>query len=67
MNLDFSRTQKMLKTFDFNSLFREELGWEPQRYDITVTVDGQNYALQMIAHKRGFAALWLKEIGRAHV
>ncbi|MEI7847449.1 MAG: DNA methyltransferase [Chloroflexota bacterium] len=60
MNLDFSRTQKMLKTFDFNSLFREELGWEPQRYDITVTVDGQNYALQMIAHKRGFAALWLK-------
>ena len=60
MKLDFARTQKLLKTFDFGTLFREELGWEPQRYDITVTVDGENYALQTIAHKRGFAALWLK-------
>jgi hypothetical protein len=60
MKLDITRTRKLLRAFDFATLFREELGWDPQRYDLTVTVEGQEYRLQTIAHKRGFMALWLK-------
>ena len=60
MKLDITRTRKLLKAFDFATLFREELGWEPQRYDLTVMVEGQAFKLETIAHKRGFMALWLK-------
>lgn len=60
MKLDITRARKLLKTFDFATLFREELGWDPIRSDLTVTVEGQDYRLQTIAHKRGFMALWLK-------
>lgn len=60
MKLDITRTRKLLRAFDFGTLFREELGWDPNRYDLTVTVEGQEHRLQTIAHKRGFMALWLK-------
>jgi len=57
MKLDFARVQKLLKAFDFPTLFREELGWEPMRYSQDVTIGEETYHLDALAHKRGFAAL----------
>jgi hypothetical protein len=58
MKLDFARVQKLLKAFDFPTLFREELGWEPIRYTLDVQAENETYHLETIAHKRGFFVLW---------
>ncbi|NTV47050.1 MAG: SAM-dependent methyltransferase, partial [Chlorobiales bacterium] len=59
MKLDFSRVQKLLKAFDFPKLFREELGWEPFVYNLSVSVNGETYLLQTLAQKHGFYTLRL--------
>jgi hypothetical protein len=57
MKLEFARVQRLLKTFDFSTLFREELGWEPMRSALDVAVGEEIYHLDALAHKRGFTAL----------
>ena len=55
MPLDAQRARQSLKDFDFRSLFVEELGWERHPAAHPVTVDGNTYRLDTVAHKRGLA------------
>jgi hypothetical protein len=57
MKIDFARAQKLLKAFDFPTLFREELGWEQMRYAQDVIIGEGAYHLDALANKRGFTAL----------
>ena len=54
MKINFSHAQALLKAFDFPTLFREELGWEPMRYALDVSIGEDCYHLDALAHKRGF-------------
>ena len=54
--LDTARARRYLKDFDLHTLFIEELGWEHHRQELVVPVDGQDFRLQAIAHKRGLVA-----------
>lgn len=55
MPLDAQRARQYLKDFNFKSLFVEELGWERHAVTHPVTVDGNSYRLDTVAHKRGLA------------
>lgn len=57
MKLNITNTRKYLKAFDFATLFREEVGWEPVHYDLNVDVNGQTYHMKTIAQKHGFHVL----------
>jgi len=54
--LDTARARRYLKDFDLRTLFIEELGWDHHRQELVVPVDGQEFRLQAIAHKRGLVA-----------
>lgn len=56
MKINSANVQKYLKAFDFQKLFREELGWEPMRYSQDVTIGDEKFHLEALAHKRGFTA-----------
>ena len=56
MLLDIARVRHHLKAFDLHTLFIEELGWEHHRQELVVPVDGQDFRLQALAHKRGLVA-----------
>lgn len=56
MQLDVRRTGQCLKKFDFQHLFIEEMGWDIYNAPLEVMVDGETYALQAVAEKRGFVA-----------
>ena len=56
MLLDTARVRHHLKAFDLHTLFIEELGWEHHRQELVVPVDGQDFRLQAVAHKRGLVA-----------
>lgn len=56
MPLDVARTRQLLKNFDFDTLFIQELGWDHHDQHIDITVDGETYALAAIAEKRGMVA-----------
>jgi len=51
--IDRARARKLLRDFDFASLFIEELGWDRGGKDIEITIVGQRYPLHAMAHKRG--------------
>ena len=53
MPLNLERTRKLLRGFDFKTLFVEELGWDHYTSILDIPVDGQNFALGAIAEKRG--------------
>src|SRR5215210_3426966 len=55
MTISVPRVRDQLKKFDFETLFIEELGWDyhPSSLPLEVTVDGELYALDAIAEKRG--------------
>ena len=53
MSLDTERTRKLLQSFDFKTLFVEELGWDNYTTLLVVPVDGQEYTLNAIVEKRG--------------
>jgi hypothetical protein len=49
------RAQKYLQTFDFESLFIEELGWDTvDHVTLPFEVDGEPFEVMSIAQKRGF-------------
>ena len=48
--------RRLLDTFDLQTLFIEELGWDHGGTDTTVAVADKSFVLQAVAHKRGFVA-----------
>ncbi|WP_448560438.1 Eco57I restriction-modification methylase domain-containing protein [Trichothermofontia sp.] len=53
--LNRQRAQKYLQTFDFESLFIEELGWDTvDRVTLSFEIDGHYFEVTSIAQKRGF-------------
>lgn len=53
MPLSVVRVRHCLQTFDFKTLFIQELGWDRHAANLTVATDGKTFALQAIAEKRG--------------
>jgi len=54
VTIDIQRIQRHLKTFDFKTLFVEELGWDIlHEAPLVVTVDTQTYTLRPLVEKRG--------------
>lgn len=56
MVLDYACSREHLKNFDFEPLFIEELGWDRHDETLNVSVNGEDYRLVAIAHKRGMVA-----------
>ncbi len=54
MPLDLARLRQCLQSFDFRTLFVQELGWDRHSGNLSVPVDGKIYSVQAIAEKRGF-------------
>jgi hypothetical protein len=53
MTLSIPRTRHYLQNFEFQKLFKEELGWDYHSALQPVTVDGETYTLRAFAQKRG--------------
>jgi hypothetical protein len=56
MMFDKKAVRKVLKEFDFETLFREHLGWDNYQARLEIIVEGKTYSLTAIAQKRGFIA-----------
>ena len=56
MKIDVSAVRKCLKSFDFQTLFREHLGWDNHQACLDIPVDGDTVRLSAVAQKRGFVA-----------
>ena len=56
MKFDFAAVRNCLKSFDFQTLFREHLGWDNHQGTLDVCVDGNTFGLTAVAQKRGFVA-----------
>ena len=54
--LDRRTIRRLLDGFDLKTLFIEELGWDDGGNDTTVAIGDKTFALEAIAHKRGFVA-----------
>jgi hypothetical protein len=53
---DTTRIREQLRTFDFDKLFVEELGWDRHTSHLDVQVDSESFALHAVAQKRGMVA-----------
>jgi hypothetical protein len=53
MSLNVARVRQCLQTFDFKTLFIQELGWDRHSGNLTIAVDGMTICLQAVAEKRG--------------
>lgn len=51
--IDAARTRELLQEFQFNKLFREELGWNGYNAIYDIPIDGQLYHLKGVAEKKG--------------
>ena len=56
MKINPSTTKHLLKAFDFQTLFREQLGWDNHHMQLEIAVDGETIPLHAVAEKRGFVA-----------
>ncbi|MCF8120618.1 MAG: Eco57I restriction-modification methylase domain-containing protein [Deltaproteobacteria bacterium] len=56
MHLDFDRVRKLLKDFDFHSLFIEELGWDHHDARLEIILGERTIKLEALAEKRGMVA-----------
>lgn len=56
MNIDIISVRKCLKSFDFDTLFREHLGWDKHQAQLDIPIDGGTVCLSAVAQKRGFIA-----------
>jgi hypothetical protein len=54
MKIDVPSVRRLLKEFDFKTLFREQLGWDNYQARLDIPLDGMTYSLTAIAEKRGF-------------
>lgn len=55
MKIDVSSVRRLLKAFDFKTLFREQLGWDKHQAELALSLDGETHMLTAVAEKRGFA------------
>ena len=53
MPLNLEQIRRLLRGFDFKTLFIEELGWDHYISTLDIPVDGQIFSLGAIAEKRG--------------
>ena len=53
MTIDRDRTYQLLKDFDFETLFIDELGWDFHTQSFLVQIDEVEYLLTATAQKRG--------------
>jgi hypothetical protein len=56
MKIDAVAVRKHLKSFDFETLFREHLGWDNHQAQLDIALDGRTFQLVAVAQKRGFVA-----------
>lgn len=56
MKIDIPAVRQCLKSFDFKTLFREQLGWDNHQAQLDIPINGQTVSLCAIAQKRGFVA-----------
>ena len=56
MKIDVASVRRLLKAFDFKTLFREQLGWDNHQAQLSIPVDGSTVELNAVAQKRGFVA-----------
>jgi hypothetical protein len=62
MKIDAGAARQLLQKFDFKTLFREQLGWDNYSTEFPLQLDGTEYRLSGIAHKRGFAVYLSDEL-----
>jgi len=53
MTLNMSHARQLLRSFELETLFVEELGWDRPGANLEIAFDGQTLGLQAIAEKRG--------------
>jgi len=51
--LVLDRVGPLLREFDFQTLFTEELGWDHHEEELPIAVEEHTYSLEAVAHKRG--------------
>ena len=56
MKFPFQPVRQCLKSFDFETLFREHLGWDRHNASLEIPVDGTTWSLTAVAQKRSFTA-----------
>jgi hypothetical protein len=56
VKFDLQAVRHCLRAFDFQTLFREHLGWDNHKQQLEVSVGDQRYVLEAVAQKRGFVA-----------
>ncbi len=56
MKINTKAVRDCLKAFDFQTLFREHLGWDIHKAQLDILRDGQIYSLHAVSQKRGFVA-----------
>ena len=64
MKIDVPAVRKCLKSFDFKTLFREQLGWDNHHAQLDIPVNGQTVSLCAIAQKRGLSPSFVTAIFR---
>jgi len=57
MTANLIRFRELFASFDFKTLFIEELGWNHHSIRLEVIVDGSNYTLTAVSEKCGMAVL----------
>ena len=53
MEINRDRIRQLLRDFEFETLFIEELGWDRHTQSINITIDEIEYLLTAVAQKRG--------------
>lgn len=56
MPLDRTRCRPLLQSFDFHTLFVEELGWDKHKASLDIPLEADQARLESIAHMRRFVA-----------
>lgn len=62
MKIDVAAVRNCLKSFDFETVFREHLGWDNHQAQLDIPLDGGTVGLRAIAQKRGFVAFLCNSI-----
>ncbi len=62
MTVNITRIRTHIQNFRFEDLFIDELGWDQQRNQLEVVVDGSRVTLTAFAEKRGMVAFQMADI-----
>jgi len=64
---DTSTIRRLLKQFEFTTLFTQQLGWDHHRATLDLTINGEQFTLAAAAHKRGMVVFVCPAIPPHHV